>query len=289
MGQSYTLKEIPAGISLFASPIAYSVTDSGEYLITLATSSGPGSAFLLSGIKLKAVTANAGDVFYALNNTDYLIGYGNNGSFLHDSKGKQTLITVPSGDAVFINNLNNKNLLVGQGTPLSGNAYGLLWQNGKVSSYSYPGASGTSINGASDLGDLVGTFTDGQTGASDGFVVKSGKGSVVDVMGLSNISPTMINTSKVIVGYGHPTASQQSQSNVGFVVSAKGVATTVDFSKSAPKAMPGPKGPLLMQPFSASTTLWGMNNHGTVVGQFVSTYADWGVGFGLAMPIVGTH
>jgi len=257
--QTYHFSEVPAGLSIFGSPTVYSVTDKGEYLVVYSTITGPNSAFIFDGHKLTPVPAVAGDAFFALNTPGYLTGYNANNSFIQDKTGKKTLVTTAGGVPLGALNLNNLNVVVGQGNDDKGVQYGFAWKNGVVTqSYYYPSAQQTTFNGNNDLGDVVGSSSVVSTQQNLAFVLtKAGKLSLISVPNFSTTYAGMINNQGLVVGDAY---NNGSLAQIGFYMTKKGKITTVDFGDYAPVAMPGPKGPLMQQKFNSGNNFWGVNN-----------------------------
>jgi|GEM_PF-2233191 len=284
--QTYTIHEIPAGLPLLSSPVCYSVNDKGDFLITQFIANGPGTAFVWDGKNLTAVPANSGDTLYAINNLGNFVGLGNNGSYFQDKSGKQTAITSPNGDGLYVNNLNNKNIACGQANTSAGGEYGFLWNAGTVTAFNYPNEPKCSIYGLNDKGDFVGSFIDAQ-GTYHAFTDRSGKAAELKISGYTLGFMAAINNGGTAVG----TATIVGNSNyyVAVVAPVKGVPKTYDWSNSgAPKAIPGPKGPLTMLPTNAATNFWSISNTGTISGQFSAGYQSDAAGVTISLPIKAT-
>jgi hypothetical protein len=284
-GQAYRFNEVPAGLPLFGGPAIFSVNDKGAFLFVLGAGSGPGSTFIFDGRNLTTVPCNAGDGFIAFNSSGHLLGYGNNGPFLQDKKGNQTMITGPEGIFLTPLNLNNDNVLVGQASNSQNAMFGFTLKNGALTQYSYPNSSSTALNGNNDLGDAVGSFnnSDGSGGAF--LLSKSGKTSLISVGTYSLVFPAQVNNLGLIVGYA--ATGNPSEGQVGFYKTKKGKMTTFDYTESAPPAMPGPKGPLKVQTYGGVTYVWGTNTQSWICGEFSGGYVDAVGGYQLTIPFVG--
>jgi hypothetical protein len=285
--QTYTFREIPTPLSLFAYQNAFAITDSGSYLIVLGSQSGPNSAFILTGTKLTAVPANNGDGFQSLNSDGFLVGSGINGGFIQDKTGKQTLLKSPVGDQLAPFGLNNKGVVVGEGINSSGNYYGFTWKAGTVTVFNYPGSQDTTITSINDNGDMVGVYIAGAQQDYYAFLVKAGKASTIGVSTFGYTYPSGINLSRTIVGAGQPIGASQYAPFVGFTMNPKGVSTTYDWSPGFPKACPGPKSPLQNLPSSNSFSVWGVNKYGAACGQFYGSYQDMIMSYAISLPIAG--
>ena len=95
----------------------------------------------------------------------------------------------------------------------------------------------------------------------------------------------MVNNSGLLVGDAYNNGAPSVQ--VGFYKAKGGTLKTFDFAKSAPIALPGPKGPLSLQPEFGINNVWGLNNLGWICGSYVSSYEDQVLGYAVAFPIVG--
>ena len=284
--QSYVFHEVPSGISLFSSASIYSVTDNGDYFIVLGAINGPNSAFIYNGHTLTAITAQTGDSFYAMNNSETVIGQGNAGAFIQDKAGKRTLIAPPSGETLFVYNLNNLNVAVGQIINSPSTQSGFSWKAGVLSPYMFPGANITCFNGNNDVGDYVGFYTLASNNITSAFhLTKAGKATVITVPTYDNVTPSMINNAGLVVGYAEIGNAQNGQ--VGFTSNKAGKVAAYDLGNAAPIAMPGAKGPLLLQKQLGITFFWGVNNNGWIGGSYTGYYENAVGGYTISIPMIG--
>jgi len=263
--QVYQFREIPAGVSLFANTVVYSVTDKGEFLIDEDYLTGPGTAFIYNGHTTSTVPANAGDAFFALNTPGYLLGSGNRGTFLQDSKGNQTFVTSTSSVSFSVYNMNDLNVLVGGGYSSTLGYCAVSWKAGTVTPYVYPGASN----------NLTYAFV----------LKKSGKTSFITVPNYDSVYGAMINNAGLVVGFVYNSDSSYGQ--LGFYKTNSGKVITFDYADHAPVALPGPKGPLILQQSTKNTEALGVNNLGVMCGTFTGTYIDDATGYTVYIPFLG--
>lgn len=272
------LHEVPMGLSLFSSPTVWSVTNAGTVLVVI-NSAGPGSAFTFDGHQVKVVPANPGDTMFFMNALGSIVGVGNNGPFIQDAAGNQTLVTSPTGDYLFPIALDDHNIVVGQAFP-AGNPYGFFWNNGTVTAYNFPGANSTAVNFLNDNGNFVGGATDAGTGAAEAFSVIGGNAAVLSIPGMYT---TGLDRHGVVTGLVY----NSSLTYTSYILSPNGHAKVIDFTDRAPRALPGPKAPLRLVPTRASTVIWSLNDFGWVGGQFTSAYQDASFANGVTLPIAG--
>jgi hypothetical protein len=285
--QTYHFSEVPTGLSLFNGPAIFSVTDKGSYLVYLSSITGPGSAFIFNGRSLTSIPLNKGDFILAMNTPGNLLGSGNNGPFLQDPSGKQTMLVPPEGKFFFVANLNNKEVVVGAlGGAGTSSQSGFYWKVGVTTTYEYPGASTTAFNGANDKGDAVGNFYLPTSITQFGFWVdKTGKATLLSDPSFTTLVPEAINNLGLIVGL----ALNHADNNyaAGWYKSAKGKVTSFDFGDSGPVALPGPKGPLTVQRSLGYTVAWAVNSQGWIGGQYQGTFQDGAGGYVVSIPFVG--
>jgi probable HAF family extracellular repeat protein len=108
--------------------------------------------------------------------------------------------SVPTGQQVNVNGINNWGSIVGAGNIGDLNFHGFKrWSNGNVAILDYPGAAQTVPTSINDDGSVVGYYT-GSSGQSHGFLYVNGKWAPLDYPNATQTSLSGISNAGVIVG-----------------------------------------------------------------------------------------
>jgi hypothetical protein len=267
--QVNNVRPLKTSIPLLSLPSAQGVNDFGIFLLQ-TTALNPTTGYLYFDPVLKALPSKNNDYFLALNDLGEVIGVDGNGvGFVISPIGKRSTFDGPAGDSFTPSGINNLGEIVGGGSTSDGSQVGFFDVKGKFTTFAFPGASATYLNSVNDLGDAVGEYyTTGGTSPT-AFKIVKGKASAIDLPQAPYAIPFQINVEGTIVGSYGPYMQ-----STGFVLKKSGEFTSVDFSKLAPRAIMGRKGPLLIQPTGNQSSVNGINNLGDIAGMGILNYGD---------------
>lgn len=130
----------------------------------------------------------------------------------------------------------------------NGGVQGFLYSNGSFSSVNVPGSPSTYANGINDLGEIVGSYADLNTGFWGGFVDSGNHFTTVSIPGAYSTSAMGINDTGEIVGT-YSTIQGNTLVNRGFI-DVGGSYTSLSF------------------PGATQTEINGINNLGVVIGSY---------------------
>ncbi len=157
--------------------------------------------------------------------------------------------TAPVGGTTYVYGENNLGTIVGQYLTATNSFAGFFLKNGKYTTYTVPGYTGTTVTAVNDEADFAGYLQN--AAGIVGFTVVKGKRNLITIEGITTAEPFCINNLDVVAGFYMDSKSIYH----GFLLDTKGKLTTIDVPGASTAAGFG-------------TILLGLNNFGVVSGHF---------------------
>jgi probable HAF family extracellular repeat protein len=259
---SFTTLDVPG--SAAGTTEVYGINDQGQ-VVGIFGQAGVGfRGFLYSGGSFTTLSVAGADFTtgYDINNSGSIVGTSGSSSGLVShgflsSEGTVTPIDVPGASKTSLSGINDLGQMVGGYVDASGRSHGFLSSNGNITTIDVPVLNPNAVGALATInnqGEIVGTYYSA-AGSPLGFKYANGNFSTISLGNTTNAYG--INDRGQISG-----SYSDASGSHGFVLGADGGLTTID----VPGVFP-------VCPFVscvASTSVFGINNLGQVVG----TYGD---------------